>query len=305
MRYLATALLLALLVPSGCSLPKDTAAEVNGRQIPAAELEAEYQKFITEFGQAPPGLEPVLPTVRRTILDRLITRELQLEEAEKRGIRPTATEIDHALIRAREGMQDQELDASLAEAGTDRERWRRSVERDLVIEKLQQAVTASVQVTDRDVAEWLAQHRDRGEHPEEVRASQILVHTREEALEARRRILGGAAFSTVAREVSLSPDAVRGGDLGYFSRGQMPAEFDEVAFTLPPGQVSDVVDTAYGYHLFLVTDRRPARARSQAEIGGEARAALLAERKDAAFRAWMKEIRAKARIRHNAKAVPQ
>ena len=85
----------------------------------------------------------------------------------------------------------------------------------------------------------------------------------------------------------------------------MPPEFEAVAFTLPAGQLSDVVETPYGYHLFLVTDRRDARARGAAEERAAARAALLAEKRDAALRAWLAEARRGATIRYNRSLVPE
>jgi parvulin-like peptidyl-prolyl isomerase len=303
-RALAATACLLLAAAPGCRLPRETAAVVNGRPIPAADLEAEVRLFTTPFGQLPPALESTLPKVRRGILDRLIDRELMLEEAERRGIRPGADEIDRAVARAAEGLPAKELDASLAETGMDRAAWRRRVAGDLVVERLQKDVAARVEVGEPEVAAWQARHRDRRDLPEEVRASQILVRSEEEAAAARREILAGASFGDVARRVSLSPDADRGGDLGYFARGQMPPEFDEAVFALTPGRLSEVVETAYGYHLFLVTDRRAARTRTEAEVRAEVRAALLAEKRESAFRAWLAGARREAKIRVNSALAP-
>ena len=294
----------ALMLAGGCRLPRDTAAVVDGRRIEAAELEAAVRSFTATFGQLPPDLERELPRVRRGVLERLIDRELMLAEAARRGIRPSPEELERALAPAREGMPAKEFEATLTEAGTDLDGWRRTAERDLTVEKLQAAITAPVTVSDQELDAWIARHRDRRELPEEVRAAQLLVRTEAEAIEARRRIGGGSAFADVAREVSLSPDATRGGDLGYFARGQMPPEFDETAFTLPRGQVSDVVESPYGFHLFLVADRRTARTRSDAERRADVKAALLDGKRDESFRAWLNSARAKASIKYNRSLVP-
>jgi peptidyl-prolyl cis-trans isomerase C len=300
----AFALFAALLFAGGCRLPRDTAAEVDGRRIEAAELEAAVHAFTSSFGQLPPALERELPRIRRGVLERLIDRELMLAEAGRRGIRPSPEELERALAPTREGMPAKELEATLAEAGTDRGSWRRAAERDLTIEKLQAAIAAPVTVSEQDLDAWIAGHRDQRELPEEVRASQILVRSEAEALEARRRMLDGASFAEVARAISLSPDADRGGDLGYFARGQMPPEFDEVVFSLPRGQLSEVVGSPYGFHLFLVVDRRPGRNRSDAELRADVRTALLAGKREEAFRAWLSQARSKARITYNRSLVP-
>ena len=298
------ALFAALVLAGGCRLPRDTAAEVDGRRIEAAELEAAVRTFTASFGQLPPALERELPRVRRGVLERLIDRELMLAEAGRRDIRPSPEELERALAPTREGMPAKELEATLAEAGTDSGSWRRAAERDLTIEKLQAAIAAPVTVSEQELDAWIAGHRDQRELPEEVRASQILVRTEAEALEARRRILGGASFADVAREISLSPDADRGGDLGYFARGQMPPEFDEAVFSLPRGQTSEVVGSPYGFHLFLVLDRRPGRNRSDAELRADVRTALLAGKREEAFRAWLSGARSRARIKYNRSLVP-
>jgi peptidyl-prolyl cis-trans isomerase C len=297
----ATAVLCAL---PGCRLPRDTAAEVGGRRIPASELEAAVRAFTAPFGQAPPALERDLPRLRRGVLERLIDRELMLAEAGRRGIQPSPAEIERSQPPARQGIPERELEAILAEVGTDRESCRRATERDQVIARFQAALAAEVTVAEREVDAWIAEHREGRDRPEEVRASQILLRTEADALEARRRILGGAPFADVAREASLSPDADRGGDLGFFARGQMPAEFDEAAFALPRGELSGVVESPWGFHLFLVTDRHPARTSSDAEFRDEVRAALLAEKREAAFRSWLASARASTRIRYNRSIVP-
>ena len=298
------ALFAALLVVAGCRLPRDTAAEVDGRRIEAVELEDAVRAFTMSFGQLPPALERELPRVRRGVLERLIDRELMLAEAGRRGLRPSPEELERALAPTREGMPAKELEATLAEAGTDRMNWSRATERDLTIEKFQAAIAAAVTVSEQELDAWIAGHRDQRELPEEARAAQILVRTEAEALEARRRILGGAPFADVAREISLSPDADRGGDLGYFARGQMPPEFDEAVFSLPRGQISEVVGSPYGFHLFLVVDRRPGRTRSDAELRADVRTALLAGKREEAFRTWLSGARSRARIKYNRSLVP-
>lgn len=90
----------------------------------------------------------------------------------------------------------------------------------------------------------------------EVRASHLLVETEEEARQLREEIEAGAGFAEVAGRVSKCPSGRNGGDLGYFGRGQMVAEFDEAAFTLPVGQLSPPIQTQFGWHLLVVTDQK-------------------------------------------------
>lgn len=91
---------------------------------------------------------------------------------------------------------------------------------------------------------------------EEVKASHILVETEEEAISLKEKILSGKAFEDVAAENSLCPSGANGGDLGYFGKGQMVKEFEDAAFDLSVGVVSDPVRTNFGWHLILVTDKK-------------------------------------------------
>lgn len=91
----------------------------------------------------------------------------------------------------------------------------------------------------------------------EVRASHILVKTRQEAVKIRKEIVNGdISFEDAAEKYSLCPSSVNGGDLGYFKRGQMVQPFSDVAFDLKVGQISDPVGTKFGWHLIKVVDKR-------------------------------------------------
>ncbi len=88
----------------------------------------------------------------------------------------------------------------------------------------------------------------------EVSALHILVKTREKALELQYRILNGEGFEELAKEYSFCPSGQKGGTLGYFKRGQMVPEFEEAAFKLDKNQVSQPVETEFGWHLIKVVD---------------------------------------------------
>lgn len=90
----------------------------------------------------------------------------------------------------------------------------------------------------------------------QVRASHLLVATEEEAKQIREEILSGKDFADIAAEVSQCPSSANGGDLGFFSRGMMVPEFDEVSFTLEVGELSEPVQTQFGWHLLIVTDKK-------------------------------------------------
>lgn len=95
-----------------------------------------------------------------------------------------------------------------------------------------------------------------GEDFTQVRASHILVKTANEALQIKEELDNGGDFAYYAELYSICPSGQKGGDLGYFGRGQMVPEFEKKAFTLPVGEISAPVFSPFGWHLIKVTDRK-------------------------------------------------
>jgi parvulin-like peptidyl-prolyl isomerase len=134
---------------------------------------------------------------------------------------------------------------------------------------------------------------------EQIRARHILVEEEDAARAALERIRNGEDFARVAMEVSIDPGSQEaGGDLGWFPRGQMLSEFDEVAFALQPGEVSDLVETYHGYHVIKVEERDAHRPLDEA---------LLAERRGRVLADWLAEQRASEGVqrRLSSDRVPQ
>ena len=117
-------------------------------------------------------------------------------------------------------------------------------------------VFSRVAVTDKEIENHLEKHPEKRLIPEQVHALQIVVKTEEEAKLIAREIRGGMSFEDAAMKYSRSPEGKSGGDLGFFTRGVMPAVFDDVCFNQGIGQVSGAVASNYGFHLFKVLEKR-------------------------------------------------
>ena len=141
----------------------------------------------------------------------------------------------------------------------------------------QEALRAKVTVTGQQIERSYNDNIQQYSTPEQVRASHILIKTtgkaeddeaaKKKAEELLAKAKAGADFADLAKKNSQDEgSAAKGGDLDFFPRGQMVAEFDKVAFTLPPGQISDLVKSQFGYHIIKVTDKRPATTKTLAEV---------------------------------------
>jgi peptidyl-prolyl cis-trans isomerase D len=145
-------------------------------------------------------------------------------------------------------------------------------------------------ITDEEVARYYAEHKSDYSNPEKVKARHILIElpedadkkaeqkARERIAEIRQKLAEGAEFADLAREYSDGPSAGQGGDLGWFSRGSMVKSFEEAAFELEPGTVSEPVSTRFGLHLIKVEDHRQAGTQTLEEVRGEIRENLARQR---------------------------
>ncbi len=150
-----------------------------------------------------------------------------------------------------------------------------------------QLFTSSVSVSDREIKRYYDENSDKFSSPEQVRASHILFKTgpdkneeavRKKAEEVLAQVKAGGDFAELAKKYSEDTSADKGGDLGFFSRGQMVPEFEEVAFSLPEGAVSDLVRTTYGFHIIKVTGHQAAFTRPFDSVKEEIRTTITQQK---------------------------
>ena len=294
-------LLLALSLLPACRHRGEAASSVllrvEGRSVTLAQ-------FRKEFGKSLPSDQNLSAEekkdLQRSFLVQVIDRELALAEADRLGVTISPEEVDAALQGYRRDYPAGAFEEMLRSRGVTLAAWRDELKDELLMEKvIQQAVYAKVTVSGTEVADYFRQHQKEFDRPAQVRARQIVVATEAEG----RRVLGllrrGEPFEDVARRYSLSPDAEQGGDLGFFARGEMPAEFDAVVFTLPVGRLSDLVKTDYGYQIFRVEERRKASRLTLDAVWEKIRRRLLGEKEKQAYRDWLQNLRGSASIEVN------
>ena len=127
----------------------------------------------------------------------------------------------------------------------------------LISELLEKQIMEKAKVSENEAKEYYNKHKQEFTSTSQIKASHILVKTQPEAEKVLARLKKGEKFETIAKEVSIDkPSAANGGDLGYFSRGQMVPEFERAAVNLKVGELSGPVKTSFGYHIIKVTDKK-------------------------------------------------
>ncbi len=311
-KYVAPALLLGLIFFS-CNKKKEEAAPapaaavspdvrvvatINGDPITLAE-------FRERFARA--GFKPekgVELDVKEDFLNRLIERMMLVREAQRRRIKVDLPEIAKRIETLRTENSEDVKD-TLAGLGIDFEKWKSDVWEDMMIERLlAREVYRRVSVSSAEVRRYYQANLPEFEKPEQVRVRQIVVATPAEAQRAMEALHAGADFAAVAKQKSTAPEAEKGGDLGYFSRGDMPAEFN-VVFALPKGGISGIVKSPYGYHIFKLEDKRTAgRLGLDAAYRG-IEEKLRRQKENTRYKAWFTELRSRTKIEVSYEALRQ
>jgi len=313
MNYLAPVLLLGLLFfgckkkveeksPHGAvstvSAAVRVVATVNGDPITLAE-------FQERFGRT--GIKPERDAeleIKIEFLNRLIERKMMLFEAQRKRIKVELPEIDKKMeaLRAEYGKDIKDL---LANQGVDFEKWKSDIWEDIMIERLiAHEVNKRIAVGPSDVRRYYQANAQEFEKPERVRVRQIVVDAEEEARKVEELLQGGTDFATLAREKSTAPEAERGGDLGFFAMGEMPAEFN-VVFGLSKGGISGIVKSPYGFHVFKLEEKRHAGRMGLDEVSKGIAEKLRREKEDSRYKQWLKELRSRTKFEVNYQALEQ
>jgi peptidyl-prolyl cis-trans isomerase C len=299
LRILSLLILLVVSLAAGCD--SETVVEkiapliqVNDQNIAMTEFQAAFEKSLQKDHHLS-GIER--EELQRSFLVQLIDRELIHGEARQLSITLTEADVETALQSYRQDYPGDSFEAMLQERGLTLTSWREELKDSLIMEKLlEQAVYSRVSVMDDEVTAYFKANRGQFDRPAQVRARQIVVAEEATGQEALGLLRQGQPFADVAMEYSLSPDSQQGGDLGFFARGEMPLEFDEIVFDLPVNRLSDLVKSEYGYHIFLVEEKRKAKRLSKKEATEEIRSILERRKKEELYLGWLQDMRARAVI---------
>jgi peptidyl-prolyl cis-trans isomerase C len=289
----------------------DKAATVNGSVIPKQTLEREVRLFTDRMvrqGRQVPDVQ--VPVLRNEILDSLIDQELLYQDSQKQHMQVDKKAVNDKYDEIKKRFKtEQEFKDAIAKMGVTEAEIRSQLKKGLAIDELLKAkVVKDVQVTEAEAKKYYDAHTDQFKQAEQVKASHILVKVAPDAsdekkAEAKKKIeevqgklKKGEDFATVAKESSEGPSKSRGGDLGFFQRGQMDKAFEEVAFALEPGTVSDVVETRFGYHIIKVDEKKPETTRSFSEEKDKIEQFLKQQKTREKIEAYLEDLRKNAKI---------
>jgi len=320
LRVAATLLAMILLVaaaPAGAQKASpektspDKAATVNGTVIPKQTLEREVRLFTDRMvrqGRQVPDVQ--VPVLRNEILDSLIDQELLYQDSQKQHMQVDKKAVDEKYDEIKKRFKtEQEFKDAISKMDVTEAEIRSQLKKGLAIDELLKSkVVKDIKVTEAEAKKYYDENTDQFKQAEQVKASHILIQVAPDAsdekkAEAKKKIAAvqeklkkGEDFATVAKESSEGPSKSRGGDLGFFQRGQMDKAFEEVAFALEPGTISDVVETRFGYHIIKVDEKKPATTGSFSDEKDKIEQYLKQQKTREKIEAYLEGLRKNAKI---------
>lgn len=294
-------LLIIALTAVSCGLFKGSIAKVGNEKIATDLFQHRLQQAALQYDPVPLKQAARAQALKTAILNQLIDDTLLLQEAQRRGITLTDEQLAEALTTYKSQYTEKAFQDMLASRHLSYEDWKEDRRRILIIEQLRDALDPS-KITDAEIKEYYDRNKSEFSRGDEVRARQILVEKEGTTTMLIERLKNGDNFAALAQQYSISPESKNGGDLGFFPKGRFPAVFDN-CFTLTVGEISPVIKSEYGYHIFKVTDRRAAQTIPLANAKPQIVERLKTLARETTFDTLLQGLRAKTPIHIDEKAL--
>lgn len=262
---------LCLLFSIGCAQTKSGAVLARFDNTTITD-----QEFDQRLRSLPPGLKAAAARNKKRVLEDMVAEHFLLREAGRRGL------------------------ANLPEVKELLELARRKI---LVAKLIEMEVDKKLTLESDEAQRYYESNQEEFMTPLLLRASHILVKAAEAAGVIREELLAGADFEETARHKSIDATALRGGDGGFFQRGQLVPEFEEAAFELKKGELSGVVQTKLGYHIIKLTDRIEPRLRDFQAVKPALEERILLRKKSKALKALADKLRGNTKVEIDEKAL--
>jgi len=250
----------------------DVLAHVNGEDVTKADLDRAVQALEARAGGPVPAEQR--DQVVRGVLDQLIGYKVLVQETRARKVAVPDADVDARIGQIRgQFPSEAEFTQMLTQRNLTLEQVKSDARQDMAIAKLiEDEIASKVAVKPEQVTDFYAKNPDQFKQGESVRASHILIsvpkgadaaakaQARSKAEQVLKEVKGGGDFAALAKQHSADPgSAAKGGDLGFFQQGQMVGPFNDAAFSLAPGAISDLVETDFGFHIIKVAEKKEGR----------------------------------------------
>lgn len=273
-------------------------AEVNGHKIYLDEYKARLAQKKSLLPKEVLSAQPDYgKRMEEEVLDNMIIEKIMYLRARELGLAVSYGELEERISEIKKEYGG-EFPNLFVQEKLNFEQWKEDLKNEMLLEKLIAVdVNAHIHVSDDEAEDYFNAHNDIYKAESKVRVAQIVVRDMAVARQALQRLNAGDDFSDVARELSIGPEARLGGDLGFITRGIMPDPLDKAIFNLRLNEISRIVQSPYGFHMFKILEVKPVKIKDFAESKQEVMADIRAAKGEAAFVGWLDALKAKAVIK--------
>jgi parvulin-like peptidyl-prolyl isomerase len=255
------------------------------------ELDKFPKDFIEKYRKLPLNEENQLKPIFDQVFHKMIEDYSILTYGEKHNVKISDDELEQRFERKQKRLSKKDLESLLTEKEIPYHRWKNLVEDQIRVQYVMENMLGDdLKVSFGEIQTYYNKHRDEFKTTEEVHVRHIVTDSQDKANDILSRIQKGENFAQLAVNHSISPDRARGGDLGFYSKGTMPKVFDQ-AFTLKKGEISSIIKSEYGFHIFKLLDKRPAGYKEIKDVMQGIQQKLFEAKLKATYKTWMAKIK--------------
>jgi peptidyl-prolyl cis-trans isomerase C len=281
-----------VLLLQGCNISgkeeQSKAISIGSTRVGLAEVKSEFKELI----KALPVTDENRKRVVKQVLEQIVERHLILEYWKEQGISFSEAELNASIKTIRGDYTDEGFREAVLREYIDFDLWKRQLRKRLLVEKILKKVGGQAPLPGHaDIVRYYEQHADSFHSERQIEFRQIVTSEKQQAKIALEKLRKGSDFGKLATEISIAPEASRGGMVGWVTQGQLEKSMDKALFALKPGQLSSVIHSPYGYHIFEVLETQPARTKTLPEVTKEIASKLFRQRRGVFLTHWLEGLK--------------
>jgi peptidyl-prolyl cis-trans isomerase C len=286
----------AACTPSTKSRGNQVVVDVNGRQLTAKQLARELAFRLRDHDALTAKDPKVVQQTKESIVQDFVVLGLSETWALESGVTLKAEDLEKKIQNLKNNYPDElAFQQALLEQGLNLKEWRDAVRGTELQRLVQEKITAEVRKpTEAEIQKYYQDNREKFRQNELAQIRQILVATDSDAQKLEAELKRGARFAELAKKFSISPEGPEGGMVGWVEKGL--TDIFESAFRMRTGQRSPAFKSSFGYHIFEVVGRKPARVQPLAEVKKEIQTILMEKAAQAAYLSWLEQQTRRARV---------
>ncbi|MBN2418885.1 MAG: peptidyl-prolyl cis-trans isomerase [Deltaproteobacteria bacterium] len=283
-------LIIIILSAGACNIinkPEEAVITIGDKSISRKEARKEIERIMLDMGITGQDVKDNI----KPILKKIIEKRQILEYGKKYGITISEEELDSAVNLLRQDLPDDVFKEMLIKRYIDFEDWKDNLGEDLLLKKIvSTAIADSVTVSFEETKDYYEKHLEEFRHPRMVQIRQIVTKTREDMEKVLELIKNGSSIRELAREYSVAPEAEDEGLMGWVSEGELDETIDSFVFSLKVGEVSKILESPYGFHVFRIIDAKEEGVKAFPEAIKEIESKLSSEKREEIFKKWLEDL---------------